>query len=243
MSEQMVLEGLVAEWLGMRLRTALHQSRFRLYRPENLSYSDLDAIAVSVAEGRLAIGEVKVQGPALAVYAVSSSSPNPILTGQLSGYAPSLQEKVVELFANNNKWASNELQLSSGVRPWAKLRHLELWLVANVYIAADEREAVDARFTRELRAASNVKRCLPGGTKSFSAHIRSTFDVVMDSFCKVEQVVTKERWGARFGHDQLDLLRELVRYKNASVCNGGRGKSAECAAAFRRAVESTFTAT
>lgn len=237
MQEQMALEGLIVEWLGTRLNTALKQVRYRLFRPSNHSYSDLDAVASSPIKGTLAIAESKLQGPARAVYAVNSRSP--ILTGQLSGYAPSLKEGALAIFAKHNEWVSPDLQMGEHDRPWRKLRHLELWLVANVFYDPGDRDAVDARFTDELRTNPELVAALPQNV-TLSAYIRSTIDVIIAAFEQVESTVVTETWGARFGHSQLDLLREIVRYKHAQVANGGMGRSAACIATFAQAVNHSF---
>lgn len=237
MQEQMALEGLIAEWLGARLNTALKQARYHLYRPNNHSYSDLDAVASSPITGTLAIAESKIRGPARVVYAVNSRGP--ILAGQLSLYAPSLKDGALAIFAKHNEWVSPELQMGEHDKPWRKLRHLQLWLVANVFYDIADSAAVDARFTEELRTNPEIVAALPQEV-TLSAYIRSTMDVIMDAFVQVESMVTKDMWGARFGHSQLDLLRELVRYKHAQVEGGGAGRSAACVATFTQAVNQSL---
>ena len=141
----MALEGLIGEWLGGRLNTGLKQVRYRIYRADNCSYDDLDAVAASPLSGTLAIGESKLQGPARSVYAVSPGTP--ILNGQLRNYALSLRDTALALFAKHNNWVSTFLQMGEASKPWKRLRRLELWLVANVYYIPEDRDRIDAQFT------------------------------------------------------------------------------------------------
>lgn len=214
MSEAMGLETLAANVLGSRLNTPLTKTRTRLYGRER-GYSDLDALAAAPSVGRLAIGECKAQNGARQVYWLRSDRP---LLGQK--YTWDLVKGARNLFRERNRWASPYLQFGCEGAEWSQLHDLELWLFANVFIDTGEADALDKRLTEEIQATAI--QGLPEHVV-VTAHVRSTLDLVLMGFETMQRWVTVDHWGARSGDPVLDALRELVRYKHASVSGGGSG--------------------
>lgn len=227
MSDSMAIENLAEAFLRTRATTVATGTRFKLLTAAN-SYSDLDAFASVPETGTLHLAECKAQGTATQVYAFSSDYP---VLGP--GYTEDTLRGALNLFAEKNRWASSYLQLGGAAEPWSRLQNLELWLVANVMVAPADRAAVDDRFTREIQAHGIPG--LPAGVR-VQAHVVSTLDVFLEVLKSVEASVVRDGWGGRAGDPQLDLMRELVRYKHAFVSGGGRGASAACTEYFRSAM-------
>ncbi len=217
MSEAMALETLASKVLGAHLSTAFTCTRLRLLADKK-GYTDLDALACAPLTGHLAVAECKAQGPAVKVYHIADA--HGLTSG---GYLSSLRGSGEALLLDKNSWASERLQLGPRERPWEKLRHLELWLCANVYIAPEAVAAVEERLSAELHAALAPR--LPAGVK-VSGRIRSTLDLILDAFTVQQRLVMEYRWGVRSGDPTLDILRELVRYRNARDHDGDTGSDA-----------------
>lgn len=207
MSEEMAIESLAVEWLAARLNTQTKRTRFKLYGA-NRGYSDIDAIASSSNKGILAMAECKVQGPATAVFPYSPE--NSILDDE--SYCSSMLQKARTLFLSKNKWVSESFQMGPTKSAWNKLRILELWLIANIFIPANQQKQVDNKLTEEI-TSTGIKG-LPQNVE-IKVFMRSTIQIILDMYRIVEKWILVNRWGPRFGHAQLDLLREIARYKSA----------------------------
>ena len=208
MSEEMAIESLAVEWLAARLNTETKHTRFKLYAA-NRGYSDIDAMVSSSNEGILAIAECKVQGSATAVFPYSAN--NSILDDE--SYCSSMLQKARTLFLTKNKWVSESFQMGPAKSAWNKLRTLEIWLIGNIFVAPDQQKEVDEKLTGEITSAG-IKGLPPN--VEVNAFIRSTIQIILEMYRIVEKWILEDSWGPRFGHAQLDLLREIVRYKNAS---------------------------
>lgn len=215
----MALESLSEKFLQARLQTTAAGSRFKLLTANN-AYTDVDAFAAAPQAGTLALAECKAQGGATQVYALSSGYS--LFPGTYTEATLNLARNV---FAPRNRWASTWFNFGSEPDVWQGLRLVELWLVANVYVAVEDQDAVDARFTNEI-----LQQGIPGLPEGVEvrAYVRSSLDIILALLQSLEHTIVVDGWGARTGDPQLDLLRELIRYKHPFVSDAGNGASAAC---------------
>lgn len=219
MSEAMAIEKLTASFLAHRLETAFHGARYPVYTGGRTNQTtDLDSWAAAPRAGRLALAECKAQGGVHDVWVIEPG-------GRLLGgyYAAEAANMVTALFAERNSWVSAYFGFSvRGEDAWKGLRKLEIWLVGNIAIPGGEFDALDAQFTDEL-CCEFEQPCTEFGVE-ITGFVRPTLDVIAETIEQVDAAV-EEGWSRRYGDDQLDLFRELARYRQAKARDGGQGAS------------------
>lgn len=221
MSESMAIESLLSKFLAAKLETAACGTRLPIYTGGGTNHTtDLDAWATASRRGVLAVGQCKVQGPATAVW-----KREPV-EGLLDGnYESSTLAMVRALFSADNHQVSEDLSFSTTQEePWAGLERIEIWLVANLYVAPADQGALDDQFSTDLGQV--LAGSLPREGIEVVGYIRPTASIVLEALRQVDHDVTNGR-GRRFGDEQLDILREIIRYHRATGRGGGHGLSAE----------------